>query len=65
MDVARARTDAQSPAITAQIADAHALGREVGVTGTPAFIVGEKVENGWSAQTLEADLAAAGSKPVG
>lgn len=65
VDVARARTDAQSPAITAQIADAHALGREVGVTGTPAFIIGEKVENGWSAHTLEADLAAAGSKPVG
>ena len=65
VDVAKARVDAQSPEITAQIADIHALGREIGVTGTPAFIVGDKVENGWSAQTLETDLIAAGSKPVG
>ncbi len=65
VDVARARADAQSAQITAQIADVHALGREIGVTGTPAFVVGEKVENGWSEPALEADLVAAGSKPVG
>ena len=65
VDVPRARADAQGAEITAQIADAHTLGRAIGVTGTPAFVVGDKIENGWSADTLEADLLAAGSKPAG
>ena len=42
MDVAKLETDMVSPAVEAHIALSNALAQQLGFTGTPAFIVGDK-----------------------
>lgn len=42
-DVERARKDMESPAVRAAIEDTVALGDRLGLTGTPAFILGDEV----------------------
>jgi protein-disulfide isomerase len=43
LDMARLRTDMNSSAITAQIDANRRLAEELGVTGTPAFVIGERL----------------------
>ena len=56
VDMTRARTDADSPAIRRQIEDVHALAVALGINGTPTFIVGDTLSAGWLPQELGAAL---------
>lgn len=58
VDLVRAKADAQSPAVDRQIVEAQALARTLGVNGTPAFIVGDTLSNGWAPEELDALIAA-------
>ncbi len=64
VDVAKAHRDAQSKAVDDHIADVKKLARTLAVGGTPAFIVGNKVSNGWSPDELDEFIALA-EKPGG
>ena len=46
MDVAQLEADMVSPAVEAHIALSNALAQQLGFTGTPAFIVGDKIAPG-------------------
>ena len=46
MDVAKLEVDMVSPAVEAHIALSNALAQQLGFTGTPAFIVGDKTAPG-------------------
>jgi len=46
MDVAQLEADMVSPAVEAHIALSNALAQQLGFTGTPAFIVGDKTAPG-------------------
>ena len=46
MDVAKLEADMVSPAVEAHIALSNALAQQLGFTGTPAFIVGDKTAPG-------------------
>ena len=56
VDLARAKVDADSPAIRRQIEDVHALALALGINGTPTFIVGDTLSAGWLPQELNAAL---------
>lgn len=45
-DVARLRTDMEDPAIAAQFANNLTLARALGITGTPAFVIGGRITPG-------------------
>lgn len=53
VDVKRAHADADSQAITTQLLDNEKLAREVGVEGTPTFVVGEHVIIGADMEEIE------------
>ena len=59
VDVARAKADAASPAVTKQVEEVRALARAVGVNATPTFIVGDRLSNGWAPEELDAAIKAA------
>ncbi len=46
LDVARLQQDMQDPAIDALIARNHALARDLGINGTPGFIIGNEIVRG-------------------
>jgi protein-disulfide isomerase len=46
LDVAQAKKDANSTEVAQQIGKNHALGSELGLSGTPAFIIGDEVFSG-------------------
>jgi protein-disulfide isomerase len=52
VDLDRAHSDMKSPEIEKQIAENKALAREIGVDGTPGFVVGDKMIGGF----LEDDI---------
>jgi protein-disulfide isomerase len=58
VDVAKAKAIGQEASTTAQIEEIHALGRASGVTGTPAFIIGDKVIAGWAPDEIKASVEA-------
>lgn len=60
VDVLKAHKDAESDAIKAQLADTKKLAMTLGIGGTPAFIVGDKVSNGWAPEELDEFIAEAG-----
>ena len=55
VDLDRAHADMKSADIEKQIADNKALAREIGVDGTPGFVVGDKMIGGF----IESDILAA------
>jgi protein-disulfide isomerase len=59
VDMARAKIDATSKATTTLLDDVHALARATGVTGTPAFFIGDKLVSGWIPDEIQAGIAAA------
>ncbi len=67
VDVAKAQADAASPSIDKQVTESQALARTLGVTGTPAFVVGDKIVNGWAPEELDAEIAAVrkAARPAG
>ena len=58
VDLVRAKADAASPAVAKQIEENQALARTLGVNGTPSFIIGERISNGWAPEELDAEIAA-------
>ena len=60
VDVLKAHKDAENPEIKGQIADVKKLAQTLGIGGTPAFIVGDKVSNGWAPEELDEFIALAG-----
>lgn len=46
LDVARLKQDMKNPAIEGQLQKTHELAQTIGIDGTPAFIVGDKLEPG-------------------
>lgn len=54
LDVARLRQDMKDPLFAARLEANHKLGEELGIDGTPTFIVGKELLAGWSQQEFEA-----------
>ena len=46
LDLERLRQDMEDPAIQAYLDETRALGREIGISGTPAFVIGETLVPG-------------------
>jgi protein-disulfide isomerase len=59
VDVAKAKAVGQQASTDAQIQEIRALGRASGVTGTPAFIIGDKMISGWVPEEIKAGIEAA------
>ncbi|HTK34231.1 MAG TPA: DsbA family protein [Caulobacteraceae bacterium] len=59
VDMAKAKADAVLKSTTAQIEETHALAKASGVTGTPAFVIGDKMISGWVPAEVQAGIAAA------
>jgi len=57
IDSAAARAAGGAPAIEQQIADAHRLAGDIGIDGTPAFVVGDKLINGADIEGVRAAIA--------
>ena len=64
VDVVRAKQDAKRPEIDKLITENQALARTLGVNGTPAFIVGGRISNGWSPEEVEAAIVEAAKAPA-
>ncbi|MCA3555158.1 DsbA family protein [Aestuariivirga sp.] len=47
IDVARMKEDMKDPAVTRELADNHALAQALAISGTPAFIIDDKVSPGY------------------
>lgn len=68
MDVAKAKTDAQSEAVTEQIKKNRELFSKIGFTGTPAFVVNDVALGGMPGQVsmkqmVDEERKKAGAKP--
>ena len=59
IDPAQAKTAGESAAISKQISDTHELAQSLGIEGTPAFIVGDRLVPGADMPALHAAIAAA------
>lgn len=59
VDPAAARQAAKSPDIDQQIVDTHELASNLGINGTPAFVVGDKIISGADLEALKAAIAEA------
>ena len=59
VDLARAAADQKAPSTSQLIDDVHALARTTGVTGTPAFMIGDKMVSGWVPDQIQASIDAA------
>ena len=46
IDMERLRQDMQDPAIQAYLDETRALAREIGISGTPAFVIGGRLVRG-------------------
>ena len=59
VDVARARVDAASAAITTQLAATHGLANALAINGTPSFVVGGEILAGWTPAEIDSAVKAA------
>lgn len=59
VDPAAARQAAKSPDIEQQIVDTHELASNLGINGTPAFVVGDRIISGADLEALKAAIAEA------
>ncbi|HMP61982.1 MAG TPA: DsbA family protein [Phenylobacterium sp.] len=57
IDPAAARQAAKAPAIQQQLEDTHELAAALGINGTPAFVVGDKIISGADLNSLRAAIA--------
>jgi protein-disulfide isomerase len=62
VDVAKAHADGAAKPTSDFLEENHALARTTGVTGTPAFIIGDKVVAGWVPEDIQAGIDAARKK---
>jgi protein-disulfide isomerase len=59
VDVARAKADGAAKDAESYLADTNQLAKATGVSGTPAFIIGDKLISGWDMDALRAEIEAA------
>jgi protein-disulfide isomerase len=59
VDVAKAHVDGASQSTTAFLEETRSLGKATGVTGTPAFVIGDRVVAGWVPEDIQAGIEAA------
>jgi protein-disulfide isomerase len=59
VDMTKAKAAAVDKSVTAQLDDTHALAKTTGVTGTPAFVIGDKMVSGWMPADVQAGIDAA------
>lgn len=59
VDVARAKADGATKAADAQLTEINQLAKLTGVTGTPAFVIGDKLIAGWDMDALKSEIEAA------
>jgi protein-disulfide isomerase len=59
VDMTRARVDAVAKSTTALLDETHELAKTTGVTGTPAFLVGDKMVSGWVPTDIQSGIDAA------
>jgi len=64
VDLEAARKAAGDPAIERQISDAHDLARSLGIDGTPAFVIGDRVIHGADIAALRTAIDAARAGPL-
>jgi protein-disulfide isomerase len=58
MDVAKAKQDLTSPDVLAQLGKNRSLASELGISGTPAFIIGDQISRGAiPEETMEENIA--------
>jgi protein-disulfide isomerase len=55
VDLDRAHKDMKSPEVEKQLAENRELAKTIGVDGTPAFVIGQKIVGGF----IEGDILAA------
>jgi protein-disulfide isomerase len=58
VDVAKAKAVGEQASTTAQLEEIRALGKTSGVTGTPAFIIGDRMVAGWQPDEILKEIAA-------
>lgn len=61
LDVDKLHKDMKDPAIAARLEANHNLGDDLGIDGTPTFIVGKELMSGWSSKMFD-DLVAKAKK---
>ena len=64
VDPDAARRASADPAIERQISDTHDLARSLGIDGTPAFVIGDKIIPGADMEALRAAIDAARAGPL-
>ena len=65
IDPAAAREAAQAPAIQKQIADTHELAQTLGINGTPAFVIGDRLISGADMESVKAAIVNAKAAKLG
>lgn len=64
IDPLAARRAAAGPEIERQISDTHDLARSLGIDGTPAFVIGDKIISGADMEALRTAINAARAGPL-
>ena len=65
IDPAAAREAAKAPAIQKQIADTHELAQTLGINGTPAFVIGDRLISGADMESVKAAIVNAKAAQLG
>jgi protein-disulfide isomerase len=65
IDPAAAREAAKAPAIQKQIADTHELAQTLGINGTPAFVIGDRLISGADMESVKAAIVNAKAAKLG
>ncbi|WP_305307124.1 DsbA family protein [Phenylobacterium sp.] len=64
IDPAAARRAAQAPAIQQQLVDTHELAASLGINGTPAFVIGDRLISGADMEAVRAAITAAQAEKI-
>jgi protein-disulfide isomerase len=65
IDPAAAREAAKAPAIQKQLADTHELAQTLGINGTPAFVIGDRLISGADMESVKAAIVNAKAAQLG
>ena len=64
IDPAAARKAAQAPAIQQQLVDTHELAASLGINGTPAFVIGDRLISGADMEAVKAAITSAQAEKI-
>ena len=65
IDPAAARKAAQAPEIQKQLEETHELAASLGINGTPAFVIGDRLISGADMESVKAAITAAQAAKIG